>query len=159
MTSKARHSAGFSPQRRWLLYLTGAGVWSTGCLWLVLHYFFEKQGDFGPTTNPAEPWLLRAHGFFSFAAIWLLGLLWGVHISKLWPYGKQRWSGGVLTGAAIWLVVSGYLLYYVGEERTRSWISAAHWITGVLILGFFFWHILRPNRRRRETRKLHERNP
>src|SRR5262249_24709238 len=108
-------------------------------------------GEFGPTTNPLEPWLLRLHGAFAFFTLWIFGLLWGIHIAKLWPGKRKKWSGGILTGVFLLLILSGYLLYYVGDDRVRPFISAIHWAIGLIAPLLFLWHRLR----RRTSRTIH----
>jgi hypothetical protein len=80
------------------------------------------------------------HGAFAVAAIWMFGLLWSVHVTKLWPLSWRRWSGGLMAGVAAWLIVSGYLLYYVGDDKARSVVSLLHWGIGLAAPVFFFWH-------------------
>lgn len=143
MTAHLRKAGALGRSRRWTLYVIGAGVWLTGGLWLLFHYFFVKQGEFGLTASPLEPWWLKLHGAFAFAATWIFGMLWGVHITKLWPHKRRRWSGGILTGAFVILIVSGYLLYYVGDDRIRPLISMLHWGIGLACLVFSVWHRLK----------------
>lgn len=143
MTTRVRKKRTLSRRRRWALYIIGSGVWLTGGLWLLFHYFLVKQGEFGPTTNPLEPWWLKLHGAFAFAAVWLFGLLWGIHIAKLWSGKRRRWSGGTLTAIFAFLILSGYLLYYVGDDRIRPLISAVHWGIGLACPIFFVWHRLK----------------
>jgi hypothetical protein len=143
MTTRVRKKRTLSLRRRWALYIIGIGVWLSGGLWLLFHYFLVKQGEFGPTANPLEPWWLKLHGAFAFAAVWLFGLLWGVHISKLWHQKRKRWSGGILTAVCTLLILSGYLLYYVGDDRIRPLISALHWGIGLICPIFFAWHRLK----------------
>lgn len=116
---------------RSLIYIIGVGVWLTGVVWLLLHNFFMSTGEFGMAPNPAEPWSLRAHAAFAFGAIWLLGLLSTVHIRKGWNSRRKRYSGLTLVSTFVVLILSGYLLYYVGEERARGLISTLHWVLGV----------------------------
>jgi hypothetical protein len=143
MSAHIRKAGSLGRTRRWVLYIVGTGVWLTGGLWLLSRYFLVKQGEFGPTTNPLEPWWLKLHGAFAFAAVWVFGLLWGIHIAKLWPHKRRRSSGGVLTGIFALLILSGYLLYYVGDDRIRPLISATHWVVGLACPVFFAWHRLR----------------
>ena len=131
MSVSVRKSASFAPSRRWALYIIGVGVWLSGGLWLLFHHFFVEPGAFGPKIHPLEPWWLKLHGAFGFAAIWIFGLLWGAHVSRAWPGLRRRWSGGLMTGVFAWLIVSGYLLYYVGNENTRSVVSILHWGIGL----------------------------
>jgi hypothetical protein len=116
---------------RSLIYIIGVGVWFTGVLWLLLHHFFMQPGEFGMAPNPAEPWSLRAHAAFAFGTIWLLGVLSAGHIRKGWNSRRKRYSGLALVSTFVVLILSGYLLYYVGEERTRAFLSATHWLIGI----------------------------
>ena len=117
---------------RGLIFLIGVGVWLTGALWLLLHHFFMQPGEFGMAPNPAEPWSLRAHAAFAFGSIWLLGLLSAAHIQRGWSSQRKRYSGVALISIFAALILSGYLLYYVGEERARAFLSATHWIIGII---------------------------
>jgi hypothetical protein len=147
MSAFARKSESLGRFNRWALYIVGIGVWLSGGLWLLYHYFFERQGEFGPTANPLEPWWLKLHGAFAFAAVWVFGLLWGVHITKAWPRKRRRWSGGALTGVFALLIVSGYLLYYIGDDKVRPIVSVLHWGIGLACPVFFLFHRLRLRRR------------
>ncbi len=137
--------------RRLGLYIVGVGVWLSGGAWLLFHYFFTKQGEFGPVENSLTPWWLRLHGAFGFAAIWIFGLLWGTHISVTWPRRRRRWSGGVLGAVFALLIVSGYLLYYVGDDSIRTVISVLHWGIGLICPVFFLFHRIRTRKRRAQT--------
>lgn len=153
MTARVHKAGSIGRRRRWILYVAGVGVWLTGGLWLIFHYFLVKQGEFGPVTNPLEPLWLKLHGAFAFASLWIFGLLWGIHITRLWPHKRKRWSGGILTGTFIVLILSGYLLYYVGDDNVRPFISALHWVIGLACPCFFLWHRLARQRRRPAVRK------
>lgn len=139
--------------RRWQLYIVGAGVWLSGALWLLFHYFFVTQGEFGPTENPLTAWWLRLHGAFAFAAIWIFGLLWAAHITAAWPRRRRRASGFALAGVFLVLIVSGYLLYYVGDDTVRPVISVLHWSIGLAAPAFFVLHRIRLRKRSRQKCK------
>jgi len=126
--------------RKWGVYSIGIGIWASGVLWLGLHYFLRQKNEFGFETNPAEPWMLKLHGAFAFAALVGLGLLWGVHILNGWFSDRRRWSGGIVFGLACFLALSGYLLYYAGDDGFRDVVSVSHWAVGVAAIGFFLWH-------------------
>jgi hypothetical protein len=126
------------------IYVTGGGLWLSGGLWLLFHYFIQGQGAFAPAPHPLEQWPLRLHGAFAFAAIWVFGLLWGLHVAPGWTGTKRRRSGGVLVGLFSWLTLSGCLLYYVGSDRLRGLTSLLHWSLGLLIPALFLVHRLAP---------------
>ncbi|MFT3726509.1 MAG: hypothetical protein QM759_01595 [Terricaulis sp.] len=130
------------PGRKYATWTVCTLIWTTGVAWLLLHYFGQRQGAFGMEANPAEIWMLRMHGAAAFAALWLLGLLWGVHVVRGWEQHKRRVSGAILFGAALLLVVSGYLLYYLGDETARAAVSLLHWLLGVIAALLFLAHRL-----------------
>jgi hypothetical protein len=115
----------------WSVYAVCFGVWASGALWLLLHYFFIEQTDFGLTHHPLEHWSLVAHGAFAFASLWLVGFLWGTHVVKRWRLRRHRKTGGVLFGVMCLLILTGYLLYYLSSDEWRASTSYVHWIIGL----------------------------
>jgi hypothetical protein len=47
------------------------------------------------------------------------------------------------------LVLSGYLLYYLVDDRWRQWASLAHWGLGLVLPAAFVVHVVRGRRRSR----------
>jgi hypothetical protein len=127
-------------RHRYLVWPIVLGVWLSGALWLVFHDFLARSGEFGLTAHPLEQWWLRAHGAFAFASLWLLGFLSVAHVGGRWAWRRQRRSGLVLLGVYIWLVVTGYLLYYAGGDTFRAAVSLAHWTVGLVALVFLLLH-------------------
>ncbi|MGR4865779.1 hypothetical protein [Caulobacter sp. LARHSG274] len=126
-------------RRRLAVNLSGLVLWGSGVVWLGLHYFAVRQGEFGPEQSPVEPWALKVHGAVAFLALWLGGLLWGVHVVNGWGQNRRRVSGGVLLGGFLLLIVSGYLLYY-GGEAGRPAISLFHWVLGLGLPALYVAH-------------------
>ena len=52
-----------------------------------------------------------------------------------------------MAGIFAWLILSGYLLYYVGNENARSVVSVLHWGIGIVSPICFGFHRLRFRRR------------
>lgn len=129
-------------QRYGPLYFTCLGIWLTGVVWLVFHHFLRRQTDFGLAANPLEHWWLAAHGAFAFASLWMLGFLWATHIPRGWRTRRHRKTGIALFAFFAFLVASGYLLYYVGDDNWRDYLSQAHWIIGLALPAFFLGHWL-----------------
>jgi hypothetical protein len=138
--SRARIPVRLPRSRHIAVYAIGIGVWLSGGLWLLFHYFVVHPGPFGPTSSPLEPWWLKLHGAFAFAAIWLFGLLWGVHIVAGWSGWRRRGTGGLMVAILGWLILSGYLLYYLGDETVRPLISLLHWVIGLAVPVAFTAH-------------------
>lgn len=115
----------------WPVYVVCLGVWLSGALWLIYHYYFMLQTDFGKAPNPLEHWSLVAHGALAFASLWLMGFLWGTHITKRWRLHRHRKTGGMTFGVMLILIVSGYLLYYLASDAWRAPTAILHWLIGL----------------------------
>lgn len=139
------HQSGLrlSPWRRITLYGVVGGAWTTGILWLVFHYFLARQGDFGSEPHPLEAWWLRLHGAFAFAALWIGGMLWAVHIGPALSRPGKRISGLLLLGMLAILVATGYLLYYAVDDGLRDAVRWAHWLIGILLAIVLGIHVIR----------------
>jgi hypothetical protein len=136
-----RGPALLSRRRRWLTYCVLGGLWTTGTVWLALRYGFQRAGEFGVTPHPLQPWVLRVHALFAFGTLWLGGLLWAVHVAPNWRRHHRRLSGIVSVALLLLLIGSGYLLYYVADERWRLSTSTLHWALGLLALVPFLVHL------------------
>jgi hypothetical protein len=49
-------------------------------------------------------------------------------------------QGLVLLAIYIWLVLTGYLLYYAGSDAFRAAVSLGHWTVGLAALFFLLLH-------------------
>jgi len=136
----SRHPVRIARGRRWTTYTVGAGLWLSGVLWLIYHYFMQTKTMFGPQANPLEHWWLALHGLFGFASLWTFGLLWGVHIVGGWKSGRHRISGSLMFILLGWLIASGYLLYYLGEDTLLPTIALLHWAVGLALPLPFLIH-------------------
>ena len=129
-------------------YATIAAVWLSGVLWLVYHYGLQREGSFGPEPHPLESWWLRLHGLAAFISLFAFGLLWGVHIRAGLAFARRRLSGLLLLVLLIILSLSGYLLYYAGDETLRDAVRVVHWLLGLALLLPFVVHVVRARRQR-----------
>lgn len=156
-TARAHHRSPslLSRRRRWLTYTVLGGLWATGAAWLVLRYGMQRVGEFGPAPHPLQPWALRGHALFAFATLWLGGLLWAVHIAPTWRRGHRRASGILAVASLLLLVASGYLLYYIGDDRWRVSVSTLHWAIGLIAIVPFLIHLLHDRRHREHEQKPH----
>ncbi len=135
-------------QQKTIIYGVFALLWISGAVWLLVHYFLPLHGPFGDVPNPAERWLIAAHGAGAFAGLWLGGWLWRAHVTPWRRAGTHRHSGNTLLWIGGVLIVSGYLLYYASGDSTRDWISLTHWIAGLTLPLCLLTHALRSQRYR-----------
>jgi len=138
------HSRAFLTRRqKFAVYGVFALLWISGAVWLPVHYFLRQQGPFGDVPNPAEHWLIVAHGAGAFAALWLGGWLWRAHVTPWRRAGTHRDSGNALLWIGGVLIVSGWLLYYAAGDWLRDAVSLAHWIVGLAAALALLVHALR----------------
>ena len=100
----------------------------TGVVWMVV----QSNPDEG---NPTASLMLKVHGAAAMVALILFGALIN-HIRNGWRAKKNRASGIPMLLVIVLLIVTGYGLYYAGDEQLRSLISRWHaWIgVGVFLL-------------------------
>ena len=136
------------------VYAATAALAISGIIWLVLHYFFAVPGKYGPQIHPLEPWMLRLHGAAAMAGLIIYGSLLPVHIRRAWSMRRNIALGIALVAFMLLLTITGYLLYYAGDEETRPLISAAHWILGLAVPALLVWHIVSGRTRTRVSETL-----
>jgi hypothetical protein len=117
----------------------------SGCLWLVLHFLFPEQGDFGLSPNRWEPPVMRVHGLVAIAGVFLFGWIMSKHVIDAWPQPKNRVSGLLLTSALLVLAASGYALYYLSNEFWQGAVAATHEVLGsiAMIMALVHWSVVR----------------
>ena len=138
-----------SRRHKFALHAATGAVFASGAAWAGLHWFARVEGEFGPQFHPAEPWLLKAHGAAAMAVLIVLGTLLPIHVQRGWQAGHNRFSGAGLLAVFGVLILSGYGLYYIGEENVRACASLAHTWIGLALPAILAWHIIRGHRLRR----------
>jgi hypothetical protein len=128
----------------------------SGIVWLVLHYFFAVSGEFGPQPHLLEPWMLRLHGAAAMAGLVIYGSLLPVHVRRAWSLRRNIALGIGLVAFMLLLTITGYLLYYSGDEDLRPVISAAHWVLGLIVPVLLVWHVVSGRMQTRASETLPE---
>ena len=123
-----------------IVYMISLGLWLTGAVWLLSHYLLVSEGEFGPLPHPLEFWSIAAHGGFGFASLWLFGFCGACTFRQVGAALARRWSGGVMFGVTAFLVVSGYLLFYLGMAEVISVVATLHWAVGLACPALFLLH-------------------
>jgi hypothetical protein len=144
------HGSRLSGAQRMATYATAAAAWLSGVLWLLFHYFLQRQGEFGAEAHPLEHWWLRLHGLCAFALLWLGGLLWALHVRHGLRWPQRRRSGVVIMLAFCLLAATGYCLYYADEGALRDTAGTVHWMVGLLLALPIAVHALPTCRNRRD---------
>ena len=127
---------------RTLFYACFGLLFLTGALWLVFHYGTHIKSDLGDLPHPLESLWLKIHGAAAMVFLIILGALVRGHIQMGWGMRKNRRSGAMLVAANLLLLVTGWALYYVGNEGARVWTSAVHWGLGLFVPVLVVLHVL-----------------
>ena len=132
-------------QQRAAIYCVLGGLWLSGCVWLVLDQFFSRPGPFGVTPHPWQPGLLLIHGIIAIAGMYLLGWVTARHVVRWWPGRVRRVSGTLLAGFLGLLVISGFALFFVSDDRGQRIASLSHDVlgVGVTVFGIQHWFFAR----------------
>jgi hypothetical protein len=127
------------------VYLVFGILLITGVAWMVC----QASPDEG---NHFSSLMLKLHGAAAMVSLILLGALIN-HMRKGWKSRKNRTSGLTLVLVILFLVVTGYGLYYAGDEQLRSLISQWHTWIGLGIVLLLPVHVLigRTLRRKRSA--------
>ena len=105
-------------------------LWFTGLLWLLLD--FMNLGSYGKTQ------LLIFHGALIIPALVSLGVLIVSHIPEGWEPTKKRKSGFLLSFIMLFLVISGFVLFYTDSVFYE--LSYSHSLVGLILVPLLFWH-------------------
>jgi hypothetical protein len=127
-------------------------VFASGVIWAWLHYFGLAENEFGP--SPAKAWVLMIHGLFAALSLTLIGFLLPLHVKYAWRADRNRANGVFFIAIIALLIGTGYALYYIGNERLRSWTSWVHLGIGLTFPFLLILHIWR-GRLSRKAKRLH----
>jgi hypothetical protein len=118
------------PVMRMLIYATLLALVGTGLLWEL---------------DLERALLMKIHGAAAMAGMVLLGALLARHVPCGWKARANRTSGAALLAASLWLIASGYALYYSGSEALRAFASQTHFWVGVAFAVVFGLHRRSPD--------------
>jgi len=94
----------------------------------------------GAPRNPSAA-LLRLHGAAAMVLLVLAGAAIALHVPGAWRERKNRLTGALLAGALGALALTGYFLYYAGDEALRSAAGWSHWGLGLALPALGALHV------------------
>jgi len=116
------------------LYASLGLLWLSGLAWLILHWFFAPEAEFGVALHPWQPRILVIHGVLAVVATFLFGWIAGSHVGAGWRRGAQRVSGILLIALLVVLALTGLGSYYLTWDGARAANSFMHEIAGMLAI-------------------------
>lgn len=139
---KRRRVGGLKRSQELAIYWVSSCLFASGVVWLIYFYFVRVVDQFGfENPHPLQGYFLIGHAVFALPSVWIFGLLWLIHVKPGWRARKKRWSGGTIWSLVLWMILSGYSLYYIGDDEIRGWLSLSHWVAGLPALVVFLVHI------------------
>jgi cation transport ATPase len=135
-----RRGLQLSRRHRWSLYGIGITLLLSGLAWAWLHHL-DEAGHANDAARELKPWLMKAHGFAALGFVLLLGTLLPVHVRHSWHARRNRANGVFFLSSVSLLTLTGYLLYYLGNEKLRALCSDVHFWLGAIIPLLLIWHI------------------
>jgi len=135
-----RRGLKISRPHRLTLYAVSMVLLVSGGAWAWIHHL-DEAGRASDLLRQTKPWLLKAHGYAAVGFVLLLGTLIPVHIRHSWHARKNRLNGAFFLSAVGLLTLSGYALYYLGDESWRNGASQFHIWLGLAAPILLFFHI------------------
>jgi hypothetical protein len=138
-----------APMRHALYAILGM-LLASGVAWIAVHY----EGDLQPEWRnelrqlTLEAWAMKLHGGAAIVTLVAIGMMLAHHVRRGWALARNRWSGSVVVAAFALLTLTGYALYYVVNDATRTPVSMTHWLVGLALAPLFIVHIVLGRRSR-----------
>jgi uncharacterized membrane protein YfcA len=91
---------------------------------------------------------MKIHGAAAMAILVLIGMLLCGHVRFAWRARRNWANGSIFLSAFGVLAITGYGLYYTGDERLRAWTSWLHLAVGLALPILLLFHIFLGKRTR-----------
>ncbi len=135
-----RRGLQLSRRHRLTFYAASLLLLVSGAAWAWANHL-DETGAAGERLRDFKPWLLKIHGFSALAFVLLLGTLLAVHVRRAWHAHKNRGNGIFFLTTISLLTLSGYALYYLGDESWRDVTAKFHLWLGLAAPGLLGLHI------------------
>ena len=135
-----RRGLQLSRRHRWSIYVVGLALLLTGLAWAWLHRL-EETGTANGFWREINPRLMNTHGIAAVGFVLLLGTLLPIHVRHSWHARRNRANGVFFLTAVSILTLTGYALYYLGNEKLRALCSDVHFWLGAAVPLLLIWHI------------------
>lgn len=122
---------GMAALQRRSVYTAGAVLFLSGAAWLALHYLGGAREALDSAMHAAQAWALRVHGAAASAVLVVLGSVLATHVPAAWANRVNAATGLAVIAVVLVLAVTGWALYYAGDEALRTSVSALHWALGL----------------------------
>ena len=134
-----RRGIQLSPRHKRWFYTVNALLFFSGVGWAVCGWFATRDATHADPLHWLQPWLLKLHGAAAMAFLIAVGILIPTHLKRGWQARRNRTNGAFFVTIIALLILTGYGLYYFGDDDWRSVASWVHQLLGfaspVLLAG------------------------
>ncbi len=150
MSALRRPTIHFSRGWKVLLYSPLLVSFATGVSWFVLNRWFGVVDEFDiPHKHPLQPLLIKIHGASAMLVLVAFGYILATHVHAAWRTHRQRKSGLPLVAVFVLMAMSGWCLYYLGDETWRERVAWLHLGGGLSMPVILLTHIFLGHRSRK----------
>jgi hypothetical protein len=135
-----RRGLQLSKRHRRTFYGVGLMLLLSGVSWAWIQHLDQA----GKAPEAARRWktgLIAVHGWSAMLFVLLFGTLLTGHVRRGWHWGKNRKNGVLFLLTIALLTISGYALYYTGNESWRAIASSFHLWLGIGTPALLVLHI------------------
>lgn len=136
-----RRGIQLSPRHRRWFYTVTVLLFLSGAAWALFGWLAERNESRADFFRSLKPWSLKLHGAAAMAFLVAMGILIPTHLKRGWQAQRNRGNGVLFVSVIAILVLTGYGLYYFGDERWRTVTSWTHLSLGLVSPVFLAWHI------------------
>jgi len=130
---------------RWIFHLANILVGGSGVVLAVMVYLLKPVDQWSIVNHPMQPVVQHAHVLAAPLMVFVLGILWAVHVTAKWQAGgpEGRKTGMVLAVMTLPMIVSGYLFQVAVEPMWRTVWEVSHLTSSALWLVILAVHVAR----------------
>ena len=136
-----RRGIQLSPRHQRWFYAVAVTLLLSGAVWVLLGWLAERNETRADFSQSLKPWMLKLHGAAAMAFLVAVGILIPTHIRRAWQVRRNRANGAFFVTVMALLTLTGYGLYYFGDDHWRSAASWTHLILGFAAPGLLVLHI------------------
>jgi len=132
------------PVIRWVFHAANVLVAGSGVVLAVMIYLMEPTDRWSVVNHPWQPFVQHAHVLAAPLMVFVIGVLWAVHVTEKWQAGgpEGRKAGIVLAVMTLPMIASGYLLQVAVEPLWRTLWEVSHLVTSALWLAVVAVHVV-----------------
>jgi len=137
-----RRGIQLSPRHKRWFYSVAIVLFLSGAIWVLFGRLAGREGSGAGLFRSLKSRSLQVHGGAAMAFLIALGILIPTHIRRAWQARRNRVNGAFFVTVTGVLVVTGYGLYYIGDDRFRnlaSWIHLALGFATPVLLLLHIW--------------------